>query len=91
MQPKLLEFLAQGESGQPQPARGFCLVALRQSDRLREDFAFGLGKHAAMSVLDFAPPRPRQQITCEGSEGPAGGSRVGRTIGQGLPHGIGID
>ena len=67
----MLEFFAQGESGQPQPARGFCLIAFCQRDGLREDFAFGLSEYAGMSVVQLAFLRTRQQITGEGSEGMA--------------------
>ena len=50
MQTKLFQFFAQGEPGQAQPARGFCLIAFGQGDGLRQDFAFGLGEHAGVSV-----------------------------------------
>ena len=51
MQAKLLELFAQGDSGQPQPARGLCLIAFCQRDGLREDFAFGFGDHPGMGVV----------------------------------------
>ena len=63
MQAKLLELFAQGEPGYSQPARGFRLIAFGQRDGLREDFAFGFGEHAGMSVLQLALLRARQQIT----------------------------
>ena len=62
MQAKLLEFFAQGEPGQPKPARGFRLVSLCQHNGLRQDFALGFGDHAGMSVLPLALLRMRQQI-----------------------------
>ena len=51
MQAKVFEFFAQGKAGQAQPARGFGLVAFGKGDCLRNDFAFGFGQHASMSVL----------------------------------------
>ena len=63
MQAKLLELFAQGEPGQPKPARGFRLIAFCQHNGLRQDFALGLGEHAAMSVRQLALLRTRQQIT----------------------------
>ena len=71
MQTKLFELFAQGESGQSQPARGFRLIAFCQHNGLREDFAFGFGGHAGMSVLQLALLRARQQITGEDAEGVA--------------------
>ena len=84
MQAKLLELFAQGEAGQPKPARGFRLIAFCQHNGLRQDFPFGFGDHAGMSVLQLALLRARQQITREGREGVAGRGGFGMCGRQGF-------
>ena len=72
MQSKLPEFFAQGKARQSQPARGFGLIAFRQQNGLRKDFAFGFSEHVGMGVLELAFLRPLQKITGAGGKGIAG-------------------
>ena len=91
MQAKLLQFFAQGEPGQPKPARGFRLISFCHHDGLGEDFAFGFGKHEGVSVLQLALLRARQQITREGGEGMASRDGFGIAGAKSLANGVGID
>src|SRR5207249_7582073 len=91
MQAKLFELLPQGESGQPQPACRFRLIAFCQRDGLREDFAFGLGEHASMSVLQLSLLRLRQQFTRERREGAASRGSLGIASDEGLANSVGVD
>ena len=91
MQSKLPEFFAQGKARQSQPARGFGLIAFRQQNGLRKDFAFGFSEHVGMGVLELAFLRPLQKITGAGGKGIAGRGSFNIPGGHDLANGVGAN
>src|SRR5262245_54748058 len=61
MGPELVQLFAHGETGDAEPARGLCLVALCQVDGLGEDFPLRLAQQLGMCILEFAALRRRQE------------------------------